>query len=202
MIYYKKNKDKINKYQIDVDKKKLIQLEKDIMKNGSEVEHKIAECTENTFYGYTSNKNVRNIKRVKKIDKTIDDEPIYRYVYDELTSPLLDLTYLLYHEKQSVIDEIYGYENQLKKVKKEINKVNNKLEKTELGSKFNELLELMKKLVMTEKKLEKNMPYINKMKDLLTIKLLDTMDKKEIKKATTFLETVKPKYGKAKIKVK
>lgn len=202
MIYYKKGKNKIKKYQIDIDKKKLDKLEEEIIEKVSEVEHKIAECTENTFYGYTSIKTIKNVKRVKEIDKTIDGNQIYRYEYDELSSPLLDLTYLLYHEKTTAIDEIYGYDNQLKKIKIEITKVNKKLEKMEFGSMFNELLELMKTLVVSEKRIEKNMPYINKMKQLLTIRLLDTMDKKEVKNASKFLEVNKLNVGKAKIKVR
>lgn len=202
MIYYTKNKDKIEKYQIDIDKNKLANLEEEIIENACDVEHKIAECTEHTFYGLTNTKITRNAKRVKKIDKTINDEPIYRYEYDELSSPLLDLTYLLYHENPKAIDTIFNCDKNIEDVGKQIEKLDKLLDEIEQGPKFDKLLDSMKKLIQTEKKLKRDIVYINKMKDLLTIKLLDTMDKKEVKKAATFLETAKPKYGKAKIKVK
>lgn len=202
MVYYVKNKDKIEKYQIDIDKKKLAKLEDEIIEKGSKAEHKIAECTENVFYGYTSIKIIKNVKRVKKIDKTIDGVPVYRYEYDELSSPLLDIVYDLYHEKTDAIDEIYGYDGQLEDVRKQIDIIDKELFDTCDTDKFNELCAYMVDLVRKEKLLNRDMVYIKKIKELLIIRLLDTMDKKDVKKAAIFLETEKPKYGKAKIKVR
>lgn len=202
MVYYTKNKNKIEKYQIDIDKEKLVNLEDEIIENNCEVEHKIAECTENTFYGYTSIKKIKNAKRVKTINKTIDGVHIYRYEYDELSSSLLDIVHRLYHEDTNAIDEIYSYDDQLKNIRKQIDIVEKELNDTLDHNKFNELYACMADLVRKEKLLNRDMVYIRKIKELMTIKYVGEMSKKDMKKATDFLETEKPKYGKVKIKSK
>ena len=111
MIYFRKNDEVIEKYQVDFDKEEIEKLKKEIINNCSFIQH---EEYESDYSPRFTDEIIRNFtytptgKEKEYFEETRD---IYRYSYDEYKPPyLVKLINQLLNGNSKAIDEILTYD--------------------------------------------------------------------------------------------
>ena len=200
MIIYIKNKDKVLKYEVTIDKELLSKLKYEIIEKCSIITHKDYQDTYlPKMYGIDDYLKYRNYSEVKIGVREYNDfysmpEDLYRIKYDEYKFPyLVELLDKLLEDKIEVLKEIYIVNS-----KKEITSIDEKINRqkdliqsiddSEYDKKINEL-EKLKELIL-QKELNKNqvnvLKYYNKVKKLITFKLIDSITYEEVKRVSNF----------------
>lgn len=200
MIYFTKQEDKIEKYNIEFNEEELIKLQKEIINNCSEITHYEYEGTEEpkaTPYLKRTNLIQTKIGTVENNDSLYyPDETLYHYSYDEQEYPyLIKLIDKLLARKSDAIYEIFN-PNPNKEKEPVIKRVSN-LKKEIDNLKTSELIKSYSKLDKLQKllqKLEINknqksvLEYYPKVQALLTFELIDSIDLSSISRIEEFFE--------------
>ncbi len=200
MIYFKKSENVIEKYVVEIDKEKFEPLQEEIIDNCSEIIHREEEYEDDIFErSVYPCYDVRNIECEKidtqqYFDKTVN---IYRYTYDEYVHPyLLDVYRGLKEEDPSALDELYNFLNvevileDLKKKIKEYEEIiarNNRFNWM-ASVKRKELLDEVKEVERRYGNIDKNKPYIEKILDCLSFKLIDSVSLDKVEEVSNFFE--------------
>lgn len=111
MIYFKKNNEYLEKYEVTYDKEKVEQLKERIIFECSRVEHR--EHCSDYGSGIRDRKLVKNFRAVVVGEKEYWEETrdIYRYTYDEyVPSDLVNYIDGLLNNISSSIDYIFNYD--------------------------------------------------------------------------------------------
>ena len=111
MIYFKKNNEYLEKYEVTYDKEKVEQLKERIIFECSRIEHR--QYSSDYGSGIRDEKLVKNFRAVKVGEKEYWEETrdIYRYTYDEyVPSDLVNYIDGLLNNVPSSIDNIFNYD--------------------------------------------------------------------------------------------
>lgn len=200
MIYFKESENTIEKYVVEIDKEKFEPLQEEIIDNCSEIIHREEEYEDNFFersvYPCYDVRNIEceRIDTQQYFDKTVN---IYRYTYDEYVHPyLLDVYRGLKEENPSALDELYNFLN----VEVILDDLKNKIkiydEISTKNVKFNWMASVKRKELLDEVKeverrygnLDKNKPYIEKILDCLSFKLIDSVSLDKVEEVRNFFE--------------
>ena len=195
MLYFRKNDEVIEKYQVDFDKEEIEKLKKEIINNCSFIQH---EEYESDYSPRFTDEIIRNFtytptgKEKEYFEETRD---IYRYSYDEYKPPyLVKLINQLLNGNSKAIDEILNYDISTKSsIDDRINLANQEFSKiapediTKKKEKLKELEELLK-----EKELNKGQQsiesYYNQLIELIKFNLIDSLPISELDRIESFLE--------------
>ena len=197
MLYFRKNDDVIEKYQVNFDKEKIKKLKQEIINNCSFITH--IEC-ESDYTPILSNEIVRNFtytptgKEREYFEETRD---IYHYSYDRYEPPYLVALInqlLLLNDNSKVIDQILNYEiaskstidDKIELAYKEFKKIDPE-NATKKAEKLKELENLLKakKLNINQQNIEL---YYNQLMELIKFNLIDSLPINELNKIESFLE--------------
>ena len=197
MLYFRKNDDVIEKYQVNFDKEKIKKLKQEIINNCSFITHIEYE---GDYAPILSNEIVRNFtytptgKEREYFEETRD---IYHYSYDRYEPPYLVALInqlLLLNDNSKVIDQILNYEiaskstidDKIELAYKEFKEIDPE-NATKKDEKLKELENLLK-----EKKLNINQQnidlYYNQLIELIKFNLIDSLPINELNKIESFLE--------------
>ena len=195
MIYFRKNDEVIEKYQVSFDKEEIEKLKKKIINNCSFIKH---EEYESDYSPRFTDEIIRNFtytptgKEKEYFEETRD---IYRYSYDEYKPPyLVELINQLLNGNSKAIDKILNYDISTKSTiddridlaNQEFNKIAPKdiIKKRE---KLKELEDLVK-----AKELNKGQQsidaYYNQLIGLIKFDLVDSLSISELGRIESFLE--------------
>ena len=195
MIYFKKNDELIEKYQIIFNKEKVEKLKSEIINNCSFIKH---EEYESDYSPKFTDEIIRNFKcslTGKKKDYFEETRDIYLYSYDEYKPPyLVELINQLLKGNTKVIDKILKYDTSTtSNLDDKIRKLNQEFIRidpeniTKKKAKLDEIEELLK-----TKELNKNQQsiefYYNELMKLINIVLIDSISVNELNKIEEFLE--------------
>ena len=198
MIYFRKNDEVIEKYQVDFDKEEIEKLKKEIINNCSFIQH---EEYESDYSPRFTDEIIRNFtytptgKEKEYFEETRD---IYRYSYDEYKPPyLVKLINQLLNGNSKAIDEILNYDISTKSsIDDRINLANQEFSKiapediTKKKEKLKELEELED--LLKAKELNKNQQsidaYYNQLIGLIKFDLVDSLSISELGRIESFLE--------------
>lgn len=196
MIYFIKNNDVIEKYQIDFNKKEIEKLRDAIIDNCSYIEHKEYYCD---HVPRLTNKIVRNYKfelTNNYVDYFVETRETVFVSYDEYNAPeLVNLINRLLENDSRVLQQIFNYDistnipidDKIDSINKEFFEIDIK----DIEKKKAKLYELEKLLKIQE--LNKNQQgikqYYNQLIELIKIKLIDSISVSELERMESFLET-------------
>lgn len=193
MIYYKRNGEVIEKYQIDFDKEEIEKLKNQIINNCSYIRH---EEYDSDYSPRFTNEIIRNFTYTdtgRKKEYFEETRDIYHYKYDEYIPPkLVELIDKLLNGDSSAIDKIYNYDippiNYLEdRIKLEIEELN---EIEDITKKINRLHEIEK--LLNAQKLNENQQsiesYYNRLLKLISFKLIDSLSISELDRINCFFE--------------
>ena len=195
MLYFRKNDDVIEKYQVDFDKEKIEKLKQEIINNCSFITHIEFESD---YTPRLSNEIIRNFKYTptgKEKEYFEETRKIYHYSYDRYEPPyLVALINQLLNDNPKVIDQILNYETPSKstiddnidsayKEFKEIDPEN----VTKRAEKLKELEDLLKakKLNINQQNIDL---YYKELMELIKFNLIDSLTLSELNKIESFLE--------------
>ena len=195
MLYFRKNDDVIEKYQVNFDKEKIEKLKQEIINNCSFITHIEFESD---YTPRLSNEIIRNFKYTptgKEREYFEETRKIYHYSYDRYEPPyLVTLINQLLNDNSKVIDQILNYEIPSKstiddsidsayKEFKEINPEN----VTKRAEKLKELEDLLKakKLNINQQNIDL---YYKELMELIKFNLIDSLTLSELNKIESFLE--------------
>ena len=195
MLYFRKNDDVIEKYQVDFDKEKIEKLKQEIINNCSFITHIEFESD---YTPRLSNEIIRNFKYTptgKEKEYFEETRKIYHYSYDRYEPPyLVALINQLLNDNPKVIDQILNYEIPSKstiddsidsayKEFKEIDPEN----VTKRAEKLKELEDLLKakKLNINQQNIDL---YYKELMELIKFNLIDSLTLSELNKIESFLE--------------
>lgn len=197
MLYFRKNDDVIEKYQVNFDKEKIKKLKQEIINNCSFITH--IEC-ESDYTPILSNEIVRNFtytptgKEREYFEETRD---IYHYSYDRYEPPYLVALInqlLLLNDNSKVIDQILNYEiaskstidDKIELAYKEFKEIDpeNATKKVEKLKELENLLKA-KKLNINQQNIDL---YYNQLIELIKFNLIDSLPINELNKIESFLE--------------
>ena len=197
MLYFRKNDDVIEKYQVNFDKEKIKKLKQEIINNCSFITH--IEC-ESDYTPILSNEIVRNFtytptgKEREYFEETRD---IYHYSYDRYEPPYLVALInqlLLLNDNSKVIDQILNYEiaskstidDKIELAYKEFKEIDPE-NATKKAEKLKELENLLKakKLNINQQNIDL---YYNQLIELIKFNLIDSLPINELNKIESFLE--------------
>jgi len=200
MVIFIRNKDKMLKYEVLIDKELLSKLKYEIIEKCSIITHKDYQDTYlPKMYGIDDYLKYRNYSEVKIGVREYNDfysmpEDLYRIKYDEYKFPyLVELLDKLLEDKIEVLKEIYNVNN-----KKEIisfdEKINRQKELIESinDSEYDKKISELEKLkdLIEQKELNKNqvnvIKYYNKVKKLISYNLIDSITYEEVKRVSNF----------------
>ena len=197
MIYFRKNDDVIEKYQVNFDKEKIKKLKQEIINNCSFITHIEYE---GDYAPILSNEIVRNFtytptgKEREYFEETRD---IYHYSYDRYEPPYLVALInqlLLLNDNSKVIDQILNYEiaskstidDKIELAYKEFKEIDPE-NATKKAEKLKELENLLKakKLNINQQNIDL---YYNQLIELIKFNLIDSLPINELNKIESFLE--------------
>lgn len=200
MVIFIRNKDKILKYEVGIDKESLSKLKYEIIDKCSIITHKDYQDTYlPKMYGIDDYLKYRNYSEVKIGVREYNDfysmpEDLYRIKYDEYHFPyLVELLDKLLEDDIDVLNEIYNVNSkkEIKSIDEKINRQKDLIESIddfETNKKINEL-EKLKELI-EQKELNKNqvnvLKYYNKVKKLISFNLIDSITYEEVKRVSNF----------------
>lgn len=197
MLYFRKNDDVIEKYQVNFDKEKIKKLKQEIINNCSFITHIEYESD---YTPILSNEIVRNFtytptgKEREYFEETRD---IYHYSYDRYEPPYLVALInqlLLLNDNSKVIDQILNYEiaskstidDKIELAYKEFKEIDPE-NATKKAEKLKELENLLKakKLNINQQNIDL---YYNQLIELIKFNLIDSLPINELNKIESFLE--------------
>lgn len=197
MLYFRKNDDVIEKYQVIFDKEKIKKLKQEIINNCSFITHIEYESD---YAPILSNEIVRNFtytptgKEREYFEETRD---IYHYSYDRYEPPYLVALInqlLLLNDNSKVIDQILNYEiaskstidDKIELAYKEFKEIDPE-NATKKAEKLKELENLLKakKLNINQQNIDL---YYNQLIELIKFNLIDSLPINELNKIESFLE--------------
>lgn len=195
MLYFRKNDDVIEKYQVNFDKEKIEKLKQEIINNCSFITHIEFESD---YTPRLSNEIIKNFTYTptgKEKEYFEETRKIYHYSYDRYEPPyLVTLINQLLNDNSKVIDQILNYEIPSKstiddsidsayKEFKEINPEN----VTKRAEKLKELEDLLKakKLNINQQNIDL---YYKELMELIKFNLIDSLTLSELNKIESFLE--------------
>ena len=197
MLYFRKNDDVIEKYQVNFDKEKIKKLKQEIINNCSFITHIEYE---GDYAPILSNEIVRNFtytptgKEREYFEETRD---IYHYSYDRYEPPYLVALInqlLLLNDNSKVIDQILNYEiaskstidDKIELAYKEFKEIDpeNATKKVEKLKELENLLKA-KKLNINQQNIDL---YYNQLIELIKFNLIDSLPINELNKIESFLE--------------
>lgn len=195
MLYFRKNDEIIEKYQVNFDKNEIEKLKNGIINNCSFIKH---EEYESDYSPRFTDKIIRNFKYTptgKEKEYFEETRDIYRYSYDEYKPPyLVELINQLLNDNSKVINEIFNYDISTKTtIDDRINLANQEFNRidpeniTKKKEKLKELEDLLK-----AKELNKNQQnidaYYNQLIGLIKFDLVDSLSISELGRIESFLE--------------
>lgn len=195
MLYFRKNDEVIEKYQIDFNKEEVETLKEKIINNCSFIKHEEYESDQLPRFTGKIIKNYIHTYTGKEKNYFEETRDIYLYSYDEYKPPyLVKLINQLLNGNSEVIDEILNYDTSTKStidyridlVNKEFNKIDTK----DISKKKEKLKELEK--LLKEKELNKGQQsvesYYNQLIELIKFNLIDSLPISELGRIESFLE--------------
>lgn len=196
MIYFRKDKETIEKYRINFKKEKIEQLKQAIIENCSFIKHKEYESDHFPIFTNEIIKNFKAIPTKKKVSYFEEEKDVYLYCYDEYKTPyLVELINQLLSENPKAIDEILSYDSTLELIKEDkIDLLNKELYEidpediNEKKEKLKELEELLKRKKLNKENQSKINLYYFQLIKLLKFTLIDSLTIKEISTIESFLE--------------
>ena len=190
MYYFIDKKETIEKYSVSFSKEELEKLKIEIINNCSEIEHHEYEGTHGpNEFDYL---RIRNYKeRFVRVEESRDslqwpDQRVYHYSYDEYKFPeLVSVIDELLNGNVLVLDTIFNtnpeskgetIDEKIRKASEELDAIDN-LKIAKKREKLDELQKLieLKKLNETQKSV---VPYYARLRELITLDLVDTITKK------------------------
>ena len=187
MLYFRKNDEVIEKYQIDFNKEEVETLKEKIINNCSFIKHEEYESDHLPRFAGKIIKNYIHTYTGKEKNYFEETRDIYLYSYDEYKPPyLVKLINQLLNGNSEVIDEILNYDTSTKStidyridlVNKEFNKIDTK----DISKKKEKLKELEK--LLKEKELNKGQQsiesYYNQLIELIKFNLIDSLQISEL----------------------
>ena len=198
MYYFVDKKETIEKYLVSFSKEELEKLKIEIINNCSEIEHHEYEGTDGpNEFDYL---RIRNYKeRFVRIQESRDslqwpDQRVYHYSYDEYKFPeLVSVIDELLNGNVLVLDTIFNTnpESKIETIDERIRKASEELDAIDnlkIAKKREKLDELQKliELKKLNKKQKSVVPYYSKLKELITLDLVDTITKEEIERVNQF----------------
>lgn len=198
MYYFVDKKETIEKYLVSFSKEELEKLKIEIINNCSEIEHHEYEGTHGpNEFDYL---RIRNYKeRFARVDESRDslqwlDQRVYHYSYDEYKFPeLVSVIDELLNGNVLVLDTIFNtnpeskgktIDEKIRKASEELDAIDN-LKITKKREKLDELQKLIE-LKKLNKKQKSVVPYYVKLRELITLDLVDTITKEEIERVNQF----------------
>lgn len=198
MYYFIDKKETIEKYSVSFSKEELEKLKIEIINNCSEIEHHEYDGTHGpNKFDYL---RVRNYKeRFVRVQESRDslqcpDQRVYHYSYDEYKFPeLVSVIDELLNGNVLVLDTIFNtnseskgenIDEKIRKASEELDAIDNLkiAKKREKLDEFQKLIELKK----LNKKQKSVVPYYARLRELITLDLVDTITKEEIERVNQF----------------
>ena len=195
MLYFRKNGEVIEKYQVNLDKEEIEKLKNKIINNCSFIKH--VEFASDYSPRFT-NEIIRNftcVRTGKQKEYFEETRDIYHYSYDEYKPPyLVKLINQLLNGNSKTIDEILNYDISTKSsIDDRINLVNqefNSIDPEDITKKREKLKELED--LLKEKELNKNQQsiaeYYDQLIGLIKFDLIDSLPISELYRVESFLE--------------
>ena len=196
MLYFRKNDEVIEKYQISFDKEKIEKLKKEIINNCSFIKHKEYESDYSPRFTDEIIRNFTYTSTGKEKEYFEETRDICRYSYDEYKPPyLVELINQLLNGNSKAIDKILNYDISTKStIDDRIDLANqefNKIAPEDIIKKREKLKELED--LLNEKELNKNQQsidvYYNQLIGLIKFDLVDSLSISELGRIESFLET-------------
>ena len=195
MLYFRKNDEVIEKYQISFDKEKIEKLKKEIINNCSFIKHKEYESDYSPRFTDEIIRNFTYTSTGKEKEYFEETRDICRYSYDEYKPPyLVELINQLLNGNSKAIDKILNYDISTKStIDDRIDLANqefNKIAPEDIIKKREKLKELED--LLNEKELNKNQQsidvYYNQLIGLIKFDLVDSLSISELGRIESFLE--------------
>ena len=195
MLYFRKNDEEIEKYQVNFDKEEIEKLKKEIINNCSFIKHEEYESDYSPRFTNEIIRNYISTSTGKKHEYFEETRNIYRYSYDEYKPPyLVELINQLLNGDSKAIDEILNYDISTKStIDDRINLVNQEFIKinpeniAKRKEKLKELEELLK-----AKELNKGQQsielYYSQLIELIKFNLIDSLAISELSRIESFFE--------------
>ena len=198
MYYFIDKKETIEKYSVSFSKEELEKLKMKVINNCSEIEHHEYEGTHGpNRFDYL---RIRNYKeRFVRIQESRDslqwpDQRVYHYSYDEYKFPeLVSAIDELLNGNVLVLDTIFNtnpeskietIDERIRKASAELDAIDN-LKITKKREKLDELQKLIELKKLNEKQ-KSVVPYYARLRELITLDLVDTITKEEIERVNQF----------------
>ena len=198
MYYFIDKKETIEKYSVSFSKEELEKLKMEVINNGSEIEHHEHDGTHGpNEFDYL---RIRNYKeRFVRVQESRDslqwpDQRVYHYSYDEYKFPeLVSVIDELLNGNVLVLDTIFNtnpeskgetIDEKIRKASEELDVIDN-LKITKKREKLDELQKLIE-LKKLNKKQKSVVPYYARLRELITLDLVDTITKEEIERVNQF----------------
>lgn len=194
MIYFRKNDEVIEKYQVNFDEEEIEKIKKEIIDNCSYVEHIEYKSDYSPRFTNEIVRNYRCIPTGEEMEYFEEVRDIYLYSYDEYKSPyLVELINQLLNGNSGVIDKILNYDISSElTIDDKINLASQEIIKIEpenipkIKAKLIELEELLKVKELNKDKQGIEL-YYNKLKELIKFDLIDSLLFSELERVESFL---------------
>lgn len=195
MYYFRRNGDMIEKYKISFDREKMITLSEEIVYKCSEIVHKQYVSVTKTDL---KNKRFKNFDCKKIINKTSKEDRIsYEYSYDEYEPPYLYeiVKKLLAGDEETLFYTLLDlFDESMEKERISIDEKLNVITKLYIKTQSPKIKKhYLEKLIELNELRNKNLhlvpvdEYYDKVRDLLEINLVDTIDINDIGRMESFL---------------
>ncbi len=189
MIYFKKNEDTIEKYQVTFSPKELENLKEEIIENCSLIEHKEYKSDYAPRFTNEIIKNFKSTPLGETKEYFEETRDVYQYTYDEYIPPyLVELINKLLNGNAKALEEILTFnpysnlaiDEEIKVVSAELNTCE------DISEKLIKLREL-ENLLESKKEGEDLEVYYKKLLKLIKFTLIDTLSLTELKRIEDFL---------------
>ena len=195
MLYFRKNDDVIEKYQIDFDKEKIKKLKQEIINNCSLIKHIEYESDYTPILSNEIVKNFTYTRTRKEREYFEETRDIYHYSYDRYEPPyLVELINQLLNDNSKVIDQILNYEissestidDSIELAYKEFKEIDPE-NVTKKAEKLKELEDLLKAKNYNINQQNIDL-YYKELIELIKFNLIDSLPINELNKIESFLE--------------
>ena len=195
MLYFRKNDDVIEKYQIDFDKEKIKKLKQEIINNCSLIKHIEYESDYTPILSNEIVKNFTYTRTGKEREYFEETRDIYHYSYDKYEPPyLVELINQLLNDNSKVIDQILNYEissestidDSIELAYKEFKEIDPE-NVTKKAEKLKELEDLLKAKNYNINQQNIDL-YYKELIELIKFNLIDSLPINELNKIESFLE--------------
>lgn len=195
MLYFRKNDEVIEKYQVNFDKEEIEKIKKKIINNCSFIKHVEYESDYSPRFTDEIIRNLTYTPTGKEKEYFEETRDIYRYSYDEYKPPyLVELINQLLNGNSKAIDKILNYDISTKSaIDDRIDLANqefNKIAPEDIIKKKEKLKEIED--LLKAKELNKNQQgidlYYNQLIGLIKFNLLDLIPMSELSRIESFLE--------------